>query len=96
MRLKALKIISILILLPVVLRFIALLDLICFDFGYLAKIGGYLPSWIFGLIGIGINIALGIKAYDEDEWRRYSVISAIFCAFVILLELYLLWVLSQI
>ncbi len=93
---KLVKTISVLTLLAVILRFVTLLETISFDFGFLSYLGRYLPSWIFGLVGIGVEFAL-YKATDYyDGWKTYALVSLLFCAFVVLLELAMFYVLSRI
>lgn len=90
------KSVSVIITLLMIIRFISLLDLISFDFGVVGNIGRYIPGWYLGLIGSVMNFSLSKKISDTKFEFSFFRISAFFCAFVALLDLFLLYISSQI
>lgn len=92
---KALKISSFIILALLILKFWAMLDVIV-SFFPIVRIGYIIPACILGVVEFGINIALCKKAPDNKKWKVYTLISTLFSALVIFLELFLLYVFSRI
>ena len=92
---KALKISSFIILALLILKFWAMLDAIV-SFFPIIRIGYVIPACIFGVVEFGINIALCRKVSDNKKWKIYTLITTLFSALVILLELLLLYVFSRI
>ena len=97
---KALKIIvksvSVIITLLILVKFISLLDFICFDFGIVGDLGWYIPGWVLGFIGCVLNFGICKKICVTKFELILFRISAWFCMFVALLDLFILYVISQI
>ena len=97
---KALKIIvksvSVIITLLILVKFISLLDFISFDFGVVGDMGWYIPGWVLGFIGCVLNFGICKKICGTKFELILFRISACFCMFVALLDLFILYVISQI
>ena len=97
---KALKIIvksvSVTITLLILVKFISLLDFICFDFGIVGDLGWNIPGWVLGFIGCVLNFGICKKICGTKFELILFRISACFCMFVALLDLFILYVISQI
>lgn len=92
-------IISLLITLLILIKFISLLDFITFDFGVIGdfcKIGWNIPGWILGFIGFVIDICLYKKLLTYKFASIVFRINAVFCLVVALLDLFIMYVISQI
>ena len=100
---KAIKIIavivSVMITLLVLIKFISLLDFISFDFGVVGdfcKIGWNIPGWLLGFMGCALDF------YLSGEWLTYRTASvifraqAVFCLVVALLDLLTMYLISMI
>lgn len=57
------KIVSVIITLLVLVKFISLLDFICFDFGVVSYMGWYIPGWVLGFIGCVFNFVMYKKTH---------------------------------
>ncbi len=90
------KIVSVIITLLVLVRFISLLDFIGFDFGVIADMGWYIPGWVLGFIGCVLNFVIYKKIHCSKPELILSRISAFFCMIVALLDLFALYVISRI
>ena len=97
---KALKIIaksvSVIITLLILVKFISLLDFICFDFGVAGDLGWYISGRVLGFIGCVLNFGICKKICGTKFELILFRISACFCMFVALLDLLILYVISQI
>lgn len=92
-------IVSSLITLLLLIKFISLLDFIGFDFGTIGvfcEIGWDIPGWILGLMGCGLNIWLFRKLLTSRFSNIIFRVNAVFCLIVALLDLAILYVSSQI
>ncbi len=92
---KVLKISSFIILALLILKFWAMLDVIV-SFFPIVRIGYVIPACIFGVVECGINLALCKKVPNNKKWKIYTLITTLFSALVIFLELLLLYVFSRI
>ena len=93
------KIVSVIITLLILIKFISLLDFITFDFGVtgdFCKIGWNIPGWILGFIGFGLDIWLYKKILTSKIANIIFRINAGFCLVVALLDLFIIYVSSQI
>jgi len=97
---RVLNILSISVLLLTILRFVALLDAISFDFGYVSyivRIVKYLPTWILIFMGIIINNIISYRiSNDNRNWNILCHISTGFYILVLLVELLMTYICSKI
>ena len=100
---KAIKTITVItslsITLLILIKFISLLDFITFDFGVIGefcKIGWNIPGWILGFIGCGLAICLYKKFLTSKFAGIAFRINAVFSLVVALLDLFIMYVISQI
>lgn len=97
------KIVSVIITLLVLIKLISLLSfigswftVIFFVFRGISHIGWYIPGWILGFIGCVLNFGICKKICDTKFELILFRISAFFCMFVALFDLFILYVISQI
>lgn len=92
-------IVSLLITLLVLIKFISLLDFISFDFGAVGdfcEIGWNIQGWFLGFIGCGLYIWLYKKIPTPKLANIVFLINAVFCLVVALLDLFIMHVISPI
>lgn len=90
------KIVSVIITLLVLAKFISLLDFVSFDFGAVGRIGWYIPGWILGFAGGVLSFVICKEMCDTRFERIFFRISAFFCIFVALFDLFILYIISRI
>lgn len=91
--------VSLLITLLILIKFISLLDFIGFDFGVIGdscEIGWGIPGWLLGFIGCGLNVWLCKKVLTSKFANITFRTNAVLCLIVALLDLFILYVRSQI
>lgn len=93
---KILKLVSWIILIIVIFRFIYLLDIISFDIGVISDVGKYMYGWIFGFVGAGINIVLYKKSTESKKRKNILVVGTIFYLLVACLDLLMIYARSRI
>ena len=67
------KIVSVIITLLILVKFISLLDFLSFDFGVVGDMGWYIPGWILGFIGCVLNLEYVRKYVVQNLNLSYFV-----------------------
>ncbi|MDO5477829.1 MAG: hypothetical protein Q4G23_01550 [Clostridia bacterium] len=92
----ATKIVSVIITVFILVKLISLLDFICFDFGIIGDIGWYIPGCILGFAGLALNFGICKKMCGTKAELFLFCASAFVCVGVVLLDLFIMYVISRI